>query len=92
MSMSLEAIVIEIIREAILTKTKLTFAELTNKAANHYGYDGKSKGKALENRIKNIVKDERVLQQLQEDNVSENNISLGFKLGRVEIKGKLNLS
>lgn len=88
--MILETLVIELIIEAMLSSIKLTFAGLTRQVENHPEYDGTSNGKSLERRIRNILKDERVLEQLRED-TTENNISLGFKIGRLEIKGKFTL-
>ena len=87
----LEGLVVELVVGAILTNMKLTQAKLTELVENHPDYHGTTKGKALERRIKNILKDERVLQQIQEETKSENNITLGFKIGRLEIKGKLKL-
>ncbi|MEK7282069.1 MAG: hypothetical protein AAB037_06960 [Chloroflexota bacterium] len=88
--MILEALVIELLRESMLSSTKLTYAQLARLVEAHSEYAGASKGKSLERRIKNILKDERVLEQLRE-NTPENNISLGFKIGRLEIKGKFKL-
>ena len=95
--MLLEALVIEVISEAILSNPKLTYAQLTGLVEDHPLYKGKSRGKSLERRIRNILRDERVLEQLpeisefRESIPDENNISLGFKLGRLEVKGKLRL-
>ena len=82
MPMSLEEIVIEVLR----TTTIKRLDQLTNLVAGHSEYIGKSKGQALKNRIKRILQDERFQQEMQEDN-----ISLGVKLGRIEIKGKIDL-
>lgn len=88
--MILEALVIELVRDAILSSTKITYAGLARQVENHSEYNGTSNSKSLERRIRNILKDERVLEQLRED-ITGNNISLGFKIGRLEIKGKYNL-
>jgi len=86
--MTLEAIVMEI----ITTTAVETLVQLTTLVVNHSEYRGKSKGQELQKRIRRILEDERFKQQLGENRMSEDNISLGFKLGRVEIKGKLDLS
>ncbi len=88
--MILEALVIELIKEALVLNTKPTYAQLTRQVENNSEYEGVSKGKSLEKRIKNILKDEKVLEQLRE-NIPEDNISLGFRIGRLEIKGKFKL-
>lgn len=83
MPMSLEAIVLE-----ILTTTAVeTIDQLANLVAAHSEYKGKSKGQELRKKINHILHDERFQEELQ-----GNNISLGFKLGRVEFKGKIDLS
>lgn len=86
--MGLEAIIVEILE----TTAVETLDQLTNLVAAHHAYTGKSKGRALENRIKRILQNERFRQEIEESNVSEDNISLGFKIGRLEIKGKYDLS
>ena len=90
--MGLEAIVIALVKEAMLTSHKLTSTQLTRLVENHPEYGGQSTGRALERQIRTILHDENVLQQLREESKSENNVSLGFKIGRLEIKGKLDLS
>lgn len=83
MPISLEAIVME-----ILTTTAVeTIDQLVSLVAAHSEYRGRSKGKNLKNRIIRILQDERFQQEMQ-----GNNISLGFKLGRIEFKGKIDLS
>jgi len=83
MPLSLEAIVMEILN----TTAVETINQLTNLVVAHSEYRGRSKGQKLKNRIIHILQDERFQQEMQ-----GNNISLGFKLGRVEFKGKIDLS
>jgi hypothetical protein len=92
MSMTLETLIITLLKEAMLDGVELTYPKLTTLVENHPEYNGQSRGKALERRIKSLVKNENILQQLQEETKSENYVSGGFKIGRLEIKGKLDLS
>ena len=93
MPVSLEAIVLELVREAIMTKTNPTYKQLRVMVENHPEYDGKSRGTVLTSRIRSIVESEQFRQQLKEKNlIDDDNISIGFKLGRLEIKGKYKFS
>lgn len=83
MPFSLEAIVMEI----LITTAVETIDQLTDLVAGHSEYRGRSKGRELKNRIIRILQDEGFQQEMQ-----GSNISLGFKLGRIEFKGKIDLS
>jgi TPP-dependent 2-oxoacid decarboxylase len=92
MSITLQTIVIELVKQAMLDSVKLTYPQLTRLVEGHPEYNGQSKGKALERRIREILNNEDVLQQLREEAKSGDYVSGGFKIGRLEIKGKLDLS
>ncbi|MFC1977179.1 hypothetical protein ACFLWS_02795 [Chloroflexota bacterium] len=78
--MSLEEIVMEILR----TTAVKTLAQLTRLVVAHSEYRGKSKGQALQNRIKRILQDEQFQQEIQ-----KSGSYIELKLGR--FKGTLDL-
>lgn len=80
MSMSLGAIVAEI----LATTAVETLSQLTSLVEAHYAYTGKSKGRALSNRIRRILKDERFQRGIQ-TNGSYVELKLGRFTGRIDL-------
>jgi len=74
---------IEIVSEILAAATcKYTLSQLTSLVENHTEYKGKSKGKELQKRIRQILQDE--LKQ------GDNNSYIELKVGR--FKGTIDLS
>jgi len=82
-TMSLEAIIAEI----LATTAVETLSQLTRLVESHYAYTGKSGGRALSNRIKRILNDERFR---QEQGIQKNGSYFELKLGR--FTGRIDLS
>ncbi len=69
--------------------SKLTLNQVTTMVENHPEWRGKSKGQDLAKRIRQI------LEEYQDEFEYEDqgpNITFGLKLGRVNIKGRIDLS
>ena len=88
--MVLEALVIQLVIEAILSGIKPKYAGIAKQVEANPEYRGTRRGKSLEREIRRILAREEVLRQIR-DNTSTNNITAGIKIGRLEIKGKIDL-
>jgi hypothetical protein len=91
MPVSLEAILISIITDAIASNIPLTQDQLNNKVRIQLEYDGTGEVKNLEKRIHRILNNEQFWEKITHD-VSGDNITAGFKIGRLTINGKWDLS
>ena len=78
--MTLEAIVIEILESTAAA----TLDELTALVAAHHAYTGKTKGRALKNRIRRVLQSERLAQHTQIDG-SYVELKLGRFTGRIDL-------
>jgi len=79
---------IEIVKDVLSSSfEKLTLDQLAMLVENHSDYRGKSKGRELRNRIRRILEDEEFEQEKRGSGVY-----FGIKLGRFEIKTKIDLS
>jgi ABC-type phosphate transport system ATPase subunit len=74
----------------MLIVIRITPDQLKNKVRIQLKYDGTNEGKNLEKRINRILNDERLWEKIK-DNVSGDNISAGFKIGRLTINGRFDL-
>lgn len=96
MSLGIELIVIEVITQALMQKVNPSIEQMARMVQSHPDYRGKARLESLEREIEKLLQEKefqaRLNAELQSFKSPEgNNVSIGFKLGRLEIKGTYKL-
>ncbi len=87
----LELLVIKLVIDAILSGQNATVEQIVKAVEFSSEYKGKLRGKALSNKVTQILKKEDVRSAIKAETSDENSISLDFKKGRFEGGIKFNL-